>query len=241
MNLNGLKKQEIPMSNLYYSDVPVLINVTLFKNNYYDKKILSLLKQKMLYYREDSKNTLTVSTWDIKRIIDENLNDIIQDLKNSTPMEFSKNVNSVYFLYELIETYSNLRYFTINISDDKNCSRLMFPKDLNGQPVINFDFKVVHSVLDFPNHLDSNNLKLLNTFLKDIKLFEKDKFREGPPYMHIIASYFIDKINSFTSIFEENSEQIKHYMPIIDIINNLINSKILMDNPTCLLITDYPK
>jgi hypothetical protein len=229
------------MSDLYYSDVPILINVTLFKNNYYDKKILSLLKQKSMYYREDSKNTLTVSTWDIKQILDENLSDTIQELKSATPMEFSKKINSVYFLYELIETYSNLRYFTINISDDKNCSRLMFPKDLNGQPVINFDFKVIHSVLDFPNHLDSDDLKLLNAFLKDIGLFEIDKFRDGPPYTHVVASYFLDKINSFTSLFEEDSEQIKHYLPIIDVINELLNQKIQLDNPTCLLITDYPK
>ncbi len=229
------------MSNLQYSDVPVLINVTLFKNNYYDKKILSLVKQRSMYFREDSKNTMTVSTFDIKNIIDEHLNDTIQELKTATPIEFTKKINSVYFLYELIENYVNLRYFTINISDDKNCSRLVWPGGADSNPVINFDFKVVHSVLDFPNHLDSNDLKILNEFLRDIGIVNNDKFREGPPYLHISAMQFLENINTFIALLGEDSERLNYYSPIIDIINELVNPKIQQDNPTCLLITDYPK
>lgn len=227
--------------NNFISDVPFFINVTLYKNNYYDNKILSLIKHKSIYV-ENNKNTLTITSSDLKTLIDENLKNTLDDLNNATPIEFTKNINSIYFLYEMIKSYSNLMYFTINISNDKNYTRVVTNKESNSDSFfINFDFKVVQCILDFPNHLDSNGLKLLNSFLRRINLFEEDKFREGPPYIDIMTKDFLSKIHEFMKEFKnEKDKEFEYYMPIINVIYELINPKIEQDNPLCLLILDYP-
>lgn len=43
------------------------------------------------------------------------------------------------------------------------------------------------------------------------------------------------------SMCDDNDEELNFYSDIIDVIHELINPKIKQDNPTCLLITDYPK
>jgi len=229
------------MNEQYQSDVPVLMNITLFKNNYFDQKLLSIIKQNSLYYRVESENKFTVSSWDMRAVIDENLKGILDDIKTSTPMEFSKKVNSIYFISELLERYSNLRYFTVNVSEAKNTSRLLWPNGPEGTPVINFDFKVIHSILDFPTHLDSAELKIFNRFLIDIGLMPKDLFRKGPPYVHINTMDFLTKIDLFVELVGVESAEVDRYTFILELVSELINPKIEMDNPTCILITDYPK
>jgi hypothetical protein len=233
------------MINDYNSDLPVLLSITLFKNNYYDQKIISLIKQKALYYRQEVENKFTVSTYDLKIIIHEDLKDILDITISSTPIEFPKNINSIYFINELLERFSNLRYFIVNVSDSENTSRIMKIKketndEIDGEKdVINFDFKIIHSVLNLPNYIKPKQLILLNNFFKQIGIMQLDLFRKGPPYIHIKILDFLDKIDDFYDLVGENSPEILQYKFILDLISNLINPKLRVDNPTCILITDY--
>lgn len=220
------------------SDVPIIINLTLFKYNYYDNKLISLIKHNSLYLHKHNYNKFTVSTWDIKKILSENFSKYIDDINNSTLSEFPKKVNSIYFINEIIKIYINLKYIIINISNDKECSRLIYD-NTSKNPIINFDFKIISIILDLPNHLNDIDLKTFNEILIGSKLMKRDLYRNGSPYIYTTVSDFYEKTDDFFLLFEKNSETLEKYNLLLPEIENLLNSKIQQDNPTCLLITDY--
>jgi len=207
--------------------IPTHISFTLYKYDYIDSIIISRVLKECKNYSSTS------SVYKIKK------EDFINSIKSSPRLraeikriknqEGNPNFkpNSIYFLFNIVESLINLEWVSFNISHDKEYTRL---SKFNKQEFLNFYYKIKEGYVDLPNLLKREKLDLFNIMLIDLNIIDNNYLNRSS-YFYIKASNFIDILTS--SVF--NSSLIS----ISDDILNMIDHKIDEDNPVLLIKTDY--
>ena len=224
--------------NMGYADLPLVIDMTLYKNNYYDNIIISQLKKHSKFIITPDNSGFVVSAIEFKTILHNRFPEQIKSLTpNPTSYELKKGADatSIFFINELLTNLKNLKFVKISISKEKEYTRLIKPDKESDHNVISFDFKVIHAVLDFTKLVSGKQFNILNKFLLETGITYKETFRAGPSFVQIKALELIDKI----SVFEEKYSSMTEYQFILDIFLSLIDIKIEEDNCDILIITDY--
>jgi len=89
---------------------PLVVEVTMYKNNINDNRIISAVKRETRVTKiKDSENHFFVSTEEIKEILEENFLRDIQSQIGMSLEELKDGVNSTFFLHHIVNNFEDLR------------------------------------------------------------------------------------------------------------------------------------
>lgn len=220
-------------SKIKFYNVPVVINITLYKNNYIDNVIIGELKRGAFKIElVGDNNSFSVAAEELKKIIVRKFKSKIDALEDLSKEILSQHINSAYFMDSMLSKFINLKIVNINISNNRQYSRVF--KINNEQSVIGFDYKIVQGILDYPEFLDSEQLNRFNILIKRLNLESNNLSLD--PYYIIRAQDFMNRIsmleNEDKSFFDDNID-------IIEITYELLEPKIETDNTMLIIKTDF--
>ena len=156
---------------------------------------------------------------------------------NPTSYELKRGATSIFFINDLLTNLKNLKFVKISVSNEKEYTRRVQVDSDTKNDLIAFDFKVIHSVIDFTKYIKNDTFNILNDFLLKSNIITDEIFRSGPPFIQIKSIELMDKISVFEDTYSSNGE----YQFILDIFFTLVDAKIEEDNCDILIITDYPE
>tara|TARA_B100000767_G_scaffold126354_1_gene120447 strand:+ start:1899 stop:2549 length:651 start_codon:yes stop_codon:yes gene_type:complete len=216
------------MINYYdFNDVATVIDATLFKYNYIDNRILTLVKNQ-LDYRVVNDGSLLVSKEQLSLFLKENFQSDINRINATGFEQFHKEATTVYFLHKILTDFTNLEYVKMTINKNKSYSRL---SDIDGVKTLRFNFKVLAGTLRLYDIFKEESLKEINNTLISLGLMQKNV-----PYARHHASHIFNALDSF--VRSNEGSDAKEFEAALDLMD-CIEAKIQDDNPKIMLITDY--
>ncbi len=172
---------------------PLIVEVTMYKHNLGDNRLLSLVKRNARISKiKNSNNHFFVSCDDIQEIIANNFQDDLMHQDSLDDTELVNNITSAYFLDSVTRTFPNLKYIKFNVSKSKNYTRRV-------GNTISFEYKILHAKIDLPAKVSLEQLKLIQDLLIDIKFWNRDHFKPKP-FIEISARDLISQITYHESI-----------------------------------------
>ena len=216
-----------------YLTVPIHIDIVLYRYNYIDNLIISELKKSAfvnyLNTSETNKTVFSVLVKEFKQVFYRRFGKELDNISNFIGDSSDKNINSIYFLDMIFEKFENLKVINVNISNDKNFTRLM---SVNDTKSVGFDYRVAYGVIDYPRFLSENELYLLNHFFVDANIMPQ---RDTP----FVTINCIDFINRVIEWEESNQDELDEYANILDITYELVQEKLEKDNTVLLIKNDF--
>jgi hypothetical protein len=212
-----------------------VVDVVLFKYNYNDNKLWTLIKNKVKYI-EVNNDSIIISTDQLSEIITNHFSNEI-NMFNATGYEvIHKEVNSIYFIVNMIKQMKQLRWIKITLNKNRSYSRIV--KDINGNSQIKFGFKILHLTIKAFEFLNQKEIEIFNKVL-----FDQGLLSGKETYCHIKLDKLNDELDQWIfkmddgdEIETENFESIGVITSVLDIFTE---EKLSGDNPEVLLITDY--
>jgi len=225
------------MNKSYNStDIGTVISFTLYSYNYYDSRLISLIKRLCSnYYNDTTNNIITVSAYELQNLINSNFSKILLKALNSSPNELPSNVNSIYFINDLLHTYTKLQYVKIIVSAERDYTRIITD---NNQKTITFDYKMDSIFFNTAELFDKNERILLNELLLKLNITMNSIFRKVQPYINLQSSVFIDKIDDFINTNGIDSDVVKKYNNILNGLATIFNNRLRNDNPKSIIVLD---
>lgn len=218
------------MRNFSILDSTDIIDVILFKYNYYDNKIWTGVKNKMNYIDVDSQSIL-VSPKDLKKYIEETYPNEINKFKSIGSEFLHKDANSIYFISMMLKEMSRLKWIKLTLDKSKNYSRMIDDKETGKR--ITFSFKVLHVTFRLFEMFDEEELKNLNSVLKKLNIL----FDNKPYHRHKLVSV-LNKLDRWVEEQALNTASAHIVEPILIFLDS-IEDKLEGDNPEVLIVTDY--
>jgi hypothetical protein len=214
-------------SSYPYLDFPVVIDITLYKNNYYDNLIINKIKKDAdCINLPNLKDAFIVYNDEFQEIFYNSFSNEVEKIRSLPVTDLQKNATSVYFLDKIFSSFSKLRYIKLNVSREANYSRINTKDKV---PTIFFNYKITNSCINLSYIFGRNMLKKINNFLIERGLVDFDRFLGYNHQIEIKASEFLNELSE-----SEQSDQ-----EIVSILFDLIDPKTEQDDPVLLLITDF--
>jgi hypothetical protein len=210
--------------------VPTAVDVTLHKYNYIDNKLWTQIHNEIDFIQNPDGSIMT-STNQIRTILDRHYINIINKIKTVGSEVIYKEINSVYFLYQMVLEMENLQYIKFNLNMDKSYNRLV---ESDGSKMLQFGFKVLTATIRLSDIYEDDELELVNTVLNKIGIFKNNQ-----NYTRIFAKDLADAIDSHLILLEESTENELEEDSIITDILDILETKLEPENSLILLITDY--
>ena len=138
-----------------------------------------------------------------------------------------KEINTVFFLFQILIEMENLQYIKFTLNKDKKYSRII---ETDGIKMIQFSFKLLTATLRLYDLYEDTELPLVNKILEEIEVFE-----EGIPFARLNAKELYDSILFYLDEKDPEDSDAGIVTDILDI----LESKIEKEDPLILLITDY--
>lgn len=206
---------------------PLILEIYLYKNNYKDRILISELRESAqvvkLPYLEN--NSFFVRVEDVNSVLQTSFKKDIMGFETISEKSLSNNVTSIYFIDNMIKNFKSLKYFKINVSNSENYTRL----EKNN---IVFDYKVIHSRINFPSFCAPEFLEKCKQIFKLIGLYKRDVF-DRSPYFETTANDLIDKLIRHMETLTDEEEMI-----YVESILSVLGSKIEKDDPLLLVIVE---
>jgi hypothetical protein len=208
-----------------YLNFPTVIDITLYKNNYYDNLLVNKIKKEVDYGDiPDLKDCYIVQASDFQNVFYKSFSSEIEKVKALPASDLQKNATSLYFLDRIFEAFSRLKYIKINVSNEANYSRINKTEKV---PTIFFNYKITASTIDVTTIFTEEEVSEINSFLIKTGIAVWDNYTG---YNHIMEIKAFDLI---TILQENNSE------PAVPLLFEIIDPKTEQDNPLLFIITDF--
>jgi len=209
--------------------IPTIISYTLYRYDYFDNLILSVLKKNGECFWEND-NTFIISMGDLIDVFRND--DRISKEENDASDKMNgvlKGANSISFIFNIFNYLHNLQFIRFKISKSKKTSRVV--KNETGSVLI-FNYTIIEAILNIPSLLTENELENFNKFFIKNGILNK--------YYLNRSNYFEIGLSEFMEILlkEESSSDID--LGFIDKIIKIIPDKIEKDDPMVIILTDYP-
>lgn len=222
-------------TNVKFYTVPLTLDIILYRNNYLDNLIISELKKNArLTSVSKNSDSFTVPIKYFKRMLKIKFKGELKRIGSISNDNLSSNVNSAYFLNNLVSNFNNLISIKVNVSNKRNFSRVFETDD---QKMIGFEYKVTTGLVDYSKYMDKKQLKRFNKIMRLVGILD-DSLLSFQPYIKIRAQAFLLKISSLEVDYPD---LIDSNMDILDIIYDLIEAKIEDDDTILIIKTDYSK
>jgi hypothetical protein len=216
------------MSAFSILDSTDIIDVILFKYNYYDYKTWVGIKNKMNFIQVNEQSIL-VSPADLEKYIEQTYPNELNKFKSIGSEFIHKDANSIYFFNTMLKSMNRLKWIKLTLDKSKNYSRMVDNKTTG--PTIMFSFKVLHVTYRLFEMFDEEELKRINSILVKLGILVENK-----PYKRIKLAPLLQILDKYVdkSAFDASVE----VEPIL-IFLDTIEEKLEGDNPEVLLVTDY--
>ena len=214
------------MQQFEFSSMPTAIDVTLYKYNYIDNKLWAQI-QNDIDFIELGNDSIMVSSSQLKFILDTYYQNSINKIKSIGSDFMHKEINTVFFLFQILIEMENLQYIKLTLNKDKKYSRII---EVDGVKMIQFSFKLLTATLRLYDLYEDNELPFVNQILEELEILEP-----GVPYTRLNAK---ELYNSILVYLEEKDPDDIEAGIVTDILD-ILESKIEKEDPLLLLITDY--
>lgn len=214
-------------------DIPTKIEITLYRYNYIDNLVVSALQKGILLEREN-KDRFSVSKAEFRKSIKRS-RPLLKELKkfsNIDPNFVSPSeVNSMFFIRNILNTYNNLNEIVINVSRDKEYTRLIETDD---RTIVGFMHRYLECSIDLTEILSRDELHLFNELFEKMDYIKESKLEEKH-YFYVDTADFIERLMALEEI---DKEIIDRYSIVYTTFFDLIESKVEQDKANLLIITD---
>lgn len=214
------------MQQFEFSSMPTAIDVTLYKYNYIDNKLWAQI-QNDTDFIELGNDSIMISSSQLKHVLDTHYQNSINKIRAVGSDFIHKEINTIYFLYQLLLEMENLQYIKFTVNKDKKYSRII---EHDGVKMIQFSFKLLTATLRLYDLYEDDELPIVNKILEELDIFEN-----RIPFARLNAKDLYETILFYLE--EKDPEDIDS--GIITDILDILESKIEKEDPLLLLITDY--
>lgn len=214
------------MQQFEFSSMPTAIDVTLYKYNYIDNKLWAQI-QNDTDFIELGNDSIMISSSQLKHILDTHYQNSINKIRAVGSDFIHKEINTIYFLYQLLLEMENLQYIKFTVNKDKKYSRII---EHDGVKMIQFSFKLLTATFRLFDLYEDEELPMVNKILEELEILEP-----GIPYTRLNAKELYDSILFYLE--EKDPEDVD--AGIVTDILDILESKIEKEDPLILLITDY--
>ena len=204
---------------------PLIVEVTMYKHNLGDNRLLSLVKRNARLSKiNNSNNHFFVSCNDVQEILTDNFQDDLDHQYSLNDTKLVDDITSAYFLDSVMLTFKNLKYIKFNVSTSKNYTRRV-------GDTVSFDYKILHAKIDLPSLISLSELESIQNLLIDIKFWSDDVFMPNT-FIEISSRDLIYQIN----YHESQDNFMETHSLAIELLLNLIDSKLETDDTAVHLI-----
>ena len=198
---------------------PLIVEVTMYKHNLGDNRLLSLVKRNAKLSKiNNSNNHFFVSCNDMQEILSDNFQDDLDHQNSLNETKLVEDITSAYFLDSVMLTFKNLKYIKFNVSPSKNYTRRV-------GDTVSFDYKILHAKIDLPSLISISELESIQNLLIDIKFWTYNIF-SPQTFIEISSRDLIYQIN----YHEGRSNFMETHNLAIELLLNLIDSKLESDD-----------
>ena len=138
-----------------------------------------------------------------------------------------KEINTVFFLFQILLEMENLQYIKFTLNKDKKYTRLI---EVDSVKMIQFSFKLLTATFRLYDLYEDTELPLVNKILEELDILE-----EGIPFARLNAKELYEDILFYLE--EKDPEDLE--AGIVTDILDILESKFEKEDPLILLITDY--
>lgn len=214
------------MEQFDLSLMPTAVDVALYKYNYIDNKLWTQIHNDT-HFIPVGNDSVMVSTGQLKSVLETNYISTINRIKSVGSDVVYKEINSVFFLYQMCIEMENLQYVKFNLHKDKSYSRMVNVED---KKMLQFSFKVITATLRLFDLYTEDELPKVNKILEEIGVLMPNK-----PYNRVFATDLSDRIDMYVESHSEDDHDAGIVLDILDI----LEPKLEVENSLILLITDY--
>jgi hypothetical protein len=206
--------------------MPTAIDVTLYKYNYIDNKLWAQI-QNDTDFIELGNDSIMISASQLKYILDTYYQNSINRIKSVGSDFMHKEINTVFFLFQILLEMENLQYIKFTLNKDKKYTRLI---EVDSVKMIQFSFKLLTATFRLYDLYEDTELPLVNKILEELDILE-----EGIPFTRLNAKELYEDILFYLE--EKDPEDLE--AGIVTDILDILESKFEKEDPLILLITDY--
>jgi hypothetical protein len=202
-----------------------VIDITLYKFNYYDNLIWTKCLNQLDFVKVDESSILITPT-QLRALFEYNFKREILKIRSISFELIHKEANSIYFINELLNDFNNLKWIKLTQSKTRKFSRVV---DIKDQKSLRFSFKVLRTTLRLNNILNFDEIQLINPILKKYNLIK------NKPYNKLKLSEVLKALDNCLNVDNITDDQAE----LIAIILDGIDYKCEIDNPEVILVTDW--
>jgi len=213
------------MTDAFELSIPSHIEFILYKFDSIDSQIISKVKRECTNFSIDkNKNHYMVTVYDFIDAINTSPR-LKAEIEKWSINSTEANVNSVYFLVDIMNRLTNLKWISFKISTSKNFTRLIKYDD---SELVSFQFNIVEGQFDLSQLMERKDLDQFNRKCIEIGIME-NKYLNRRPYFYMTALVLMETL---VLMDMEGNYKSKEILDIID-------PKLENDNPMLLVKTDY--
>lgn len=209
---------------------PTSVDVTLHKYNYIDNRLWTQIHNETDFI-QNLDGSIIISSSQTKDILDRYYINTINKIKTIGSEVIYKEINSIYFLYQMLLEMENLQYIKFNLNIDKSYNRLV---EIDGSKMLQFGFKVITATIRLSDIYEDDELATVNNVLTKLGILKANQ-----NYTRVFAKELVDSIESHLTSMEENEDIEFDEDAIVTDILDILDAKLEPENSLILLITDY--
>ncbi len=207
--------------------IPTNISFTLHKYDYIDSIIISRVLKECKTKPTGKKGIYKISVSSFQQAIQSSPR-LIKELEKCKAMTIPQphlKVNSLFFLWNIVENLPNLKWLTFKVSYDKDYTRLL---DIKDKQILTFHYNIEEGVMRLPDLLSREDLDTFNKEIIHQGLME-NKYFDRRGYFWMRAANFFDLMAALE----------KKGVNVMGKVLHSVDPKIDEDDPLLLVITDY--
>lgn len=206
---------------------PLVVEVTLYKHNLIDNRVLSEIRRNSRLQKiPGSDKHFFISTDDMIDVLEDRFKDDILYQNGLSSEDLVKHINSAFFLHSVVTTFTNLRYVKFSVSGSKDYTRVK-----NNQ--IAFEYKILHAKIDLPALVENNEeLSQIQTLMQKIKFWNSNPFRPQT-FVECSSQDLINQINYYEG---DNEQFMQDHAVAIGNLLKYVDMKLETDNSSLQII-----
>lgn len=207
---------------------PLILEIFLYKSNYKDRILIAEMREhaQIVSLPTDADNSFFIRVDEIDEILNTKFKKDLINFASTPYTEVGPSVTSIYFINSILDTFHNLKYIKVNVSDSN-----VYSRKVDNQ--VQFDYKIIHSKVDLTVVLSPTDLMDVKDLLIAANIYKSEPFFRRP-YIEMSAKDFINILLIYSSKFEPSSETAQ----LITGLKNLLGQKMEVDNPILLIIVE---
>jgi hypothetical protein len=206
---------------------PLILEIYINNSIYKERLLINDLKRSSkLIELPDKSNSFFVKAEELEEVLYDGFGKEILNFRSSSESQIGTSASSIFFLDGILQTYKELRYFRVNVSDSKKYSRIQ-------DDMLVFDYKLMHVKVDIANKCSEDFIQEIKRIFSEINVYRNELFYDKP-YFEIDGSVLFNKLYQYAQEFSEEEQEYSLVQNILDI----FGPRIERDNAIILIIME---